>query len=246
MTPATSAPFLPGFTRANSTVKRRLILSLEGLEGCGKTRFTLTAPAPIAFINFDMGLEGIVEQFQEQKAIYVATVKLDFTGGARDKIIEAAEKELAKVETNYQTALRQARTIVIDTGSELWELLRLAAFGKLDKVMPHQYAEVNQSMQRLIKLAYDSDANLLLTHRLKEQWINDKKTGLYEFAGMKDIPYLVQAHARMWTDDAGYHLKVGKSRQNATVVGLELVNEMITFPQLAGFVFPESDAKDWE
>jgi hypothetical protein len=238
-------PFLAGFTRANSVVKRRLILSIEGLEGCGKTRFTLTAPAPIAFINFDWGLEGLVESFQDQKAIYVATVSLN-TSGKREEILQAAEQELSKVERNYQTALKQARTIVIDTGSELWELLRLAAFGKLDKVMPHQYAEVNQQMTRLIKLAYDSDANLILTHRLKEQWINDKKTGLYEFAGMKDIPFLVQAHARMWNAEDGYHLKVGKCRQNAGVVGLELVNGMITFPTLAGFVFPESEEKDWE
>ena len=241
----TPPAFLPGFTRAQSVVKRRLILSVEGLEGCGKTRFTLTAPAPIAFINFDYGLEGIVEPFQEQKPIYVATVKLNFTAGSREKIIEAAEKELDAVETNYQTALKQARTIVIDTGSELWELLRLAAFGKLDKVMPHQYAEVNQQMTRLIKLAYDSEANLILTHRLKEQWVNDKRTGLYEFAGMKDIPFLVQAHARLWTDGDGYHLKVGTCRQNAGVVGLELVNGMISFPALAGFVFPDSEEKDW-
>jgi AAA domain-containing protein len=240
----TPTPFLPGFTRANLVTKRRLILSLEALEGAGKTRFTLTAPGPIAFINFDYGLEGVIEPVQSSKAIYVATVKLDFTGG-KEKIIEAAEKELAKVETNYQTALRQARTIVIDTGSELWELLRLSAFGKLEKVMPHQYAEVNQTMTRLIKLAYDSEANLLLTHRLKEQWINDKRTGQYEFSGMKDIPFLVQAHARMWTDAEGYHLRVGKCRQNASVVGLELTNDMITFPTLAQFVFPDSTESDW-
>jgi hypothetical protein len=242
MPPAT---FLPGFTRAQQAVKHRLILSIEALEGAGKTRFTLTAPAPIAFINFDYGLEGVIEGYQSAKAIYVATVKLNFAGG-RDQIIAAAEAELSKVETNYQTALKQARTIVIDTGSELWELLRLAAFGKLDKVMPHQYAEVNQQMTRLIKLAYDSEANLLVTHRLKEQWINDKRTGLYEFAGMKDIPFLVQAHARMWVDQDGYHLKVGKCRQNATVVGLELLNEMITFPTLAQFVFPDSNLEDWQ
>jgi len=241
----TPVPFLPGFTRANSTVKRRLILSIEALEGAGKTRCTLTTPGPSAFIHFDYGLEGVIEPFQSVKPIYIATVKLNFNG-TRERIIAAAEEELAKVEKNYQTALTQARTIVIDTGSELWELLRLAAFGKLEKVMPHQYAEVNQTMTRLIKLAYDSEANLLLTHRLKAEWINDKRTGAYEFSGMKDIPFLVQAHARMWTDGEGYHLKVGKCRQNASVVGLELVNEMITFPTLAQFVFPDSEPKDWE
>jgi hypothetical protein len=195
-------------------------------------------------LNFDYGLEGVIEQFQQTKAIYVSTVKLDFKGG-KEQIIAAAEKELEKVEANYQTALKQARTIVIDTGSELWELLRLAAFGKLEKVMPHQYTEVNQSMVRLMNLAYDSDANLLMTHRLKEQWVNDKRTGLFEFAGMKEIPYRVQAHARMWTDEHGYHLRVGKCRQNASVVGLELMNDMIAFPTLAQFVFPESEEKDW-
>ena len=241
----TAAPFLPGFTRANSVVKRRLILSVEALEGAGKTRFTLTAPGPIAFLNFDYGLEGVIEAFQVQKPIYVATIKLDFVGG-KDQVIAAAEKELTRFETNYQTALKQARTIVIDTGSELWELMRMAEFGKLAQVLPHHYAPVNQAMTRLIRLAYEGTANLILTHKLKEQWLNDKRTGAYEFAGMKDIPFLVQAHARLWTDADGYHLRVGKCRQNAQVMGLELVNDMITFPTLASFVFPGSDPKEWE
>ena len=249
MSTMTSAPFLPGFTLAAGVVKRRLILSIDALEGAGKTRFTLTAPAPIAFINFDYGLEGVVEQFQVTKKIYVATVRLEFDGSP-DQVIKAAEKELLKFEVNYQTALKQARSIVIDTGTELWELLRLAAFGKLKQVLPHQYAEVNQAMTRLLKLAYDSNANLILTHRLKEQWAgpqgNAYRTGLYEFAGMKDIPFLVQAHARLWTDEHGYHLRVGKCRQNASVVGLELMNGMITFSMLATMVFPDSNLNEWE
>jgi len=236
--------FLPGFTKANGVVKRRLILSIEALEGVGKTRFTLTAPGPIAFLNFDYGLEGVVERFQVQKDIYVSSIKLDFQGG-KDQVVTAAERELQKFETNYQTALRQARTIVIDTGTELWELMRLAAFGKLAQVMPHHYAPVNQEMERLVKLAYESDANLIMTHRLKEQWINDKKTGLYEFAGMKEIPSFVQAHARLWVDQDGFHLRVGKCRQNVGIVGLELVNDMITFPTLASFVFPDTTPEDW-
>lgn len=243
--PTAPATFLPGFTRASSAVKHRLIVSVEALEGVGKTTFALTAPGPIAFINFDYGLEGVIEKFQTVKPIYVAAVRLDFMGG-KDQVIAAAEKELVKFETNYQTALRQARSIVIDTGSEMWELLRLAEFGKLDKVLPHQYASVNQQMTRLIKLAYDGDANLILTHRLKAEWINDKRTGEFEFAGMKDVPYLVQAHARMWIDGDGYHLRVNKCRQNATVRGLELVNEMINFPFLASIIFPDSSLEDWQ
>jgi hypothetical protein len=245
---ATTTPqigFLPGFTRANGVVKRRMILSIEALEGAGKTRFTLTAPGPIAFLNFDYGLEGVVEAFQVRKPIYVASIKLDFDG-SKDQVVDAATREMKKFEVNYQTALKQARTIVIDTGTELWELMRLAAFGKLTQVLPHMYASVNQEMTRLIKLAYDSDANLLITHRLKEQWVNDKRTGQFEFAGMKDVPFLVQAHVRLWQAEDGYHLKVGKSRQNATVAGLELVNEMIDFPTLAQFVFPESSREQWE
>jgi hypothetical protein len=239
-----ASTFLPGFTRANGVLKRRLILSIEALEGVGKTRFTLTAPAPIAFLNFDYGLEGVIEKFQVDKAIYVAAIKLDFQGD-KDRIIRAAEDELKKFEINYQTALRQARTIVIDTGTELWELMRLAAFGKLSQVLPHHYAPVNQEMTRLIKLAYESEVNLILTHKLKEQWINDKKTGLYEFAGNKDIPSLVQCHARLWSDPDGFHLQVGKCRQNVQCVGLELRNEMIDFATLATFVFPDTTHGDW-
>ena len=246
MTPVTQdTSFLPGFSPAAVATKRRLIMSLDALEGAGKTRFTLTAPGPIAFINLDEGLEGVIEPFQLQKKIYLCQIKPEFEGG-RDQIIKAAERELAKFEAAYQVALKQARTLVVDTGTELWELMRLAAFGKLAQVLPHQYAEVNQAMTRLLKLAYDSDCNLLITHRLKPEWINDKRTGQFEFSGYKDIPFLVQAHARLWTDGDGFHLRVGKCRQNAGVVGLELVNELINFSMLASFVFPDSSPDDWQ
>jgi hypothetical protein len=170
---------------------------------------------------------------------------LNFVGG-KDQVIAAAEKELAKLEAAYQTALRQARTIVVDSATEMWELLRVAAFGKLQQVMPHMYAPVNQEMVRLIKLAYDSDANLILIHRLKAEWINDRRTGNYEFSGMRDVPFLVQCHARLWQADDGYHMKINKCRQNSSIVGLELVNQMIDFKTLAQFVFPDSEEKDWE
>ena len=246
MTPVTQdKSFLPGFSPAAVTTKRRLIMSLDALEGAGKTRFALTAPGPIAFINLDEGLEGVIEPFQTQKQIYLCQIKLEFDG-SRDQIIKAAERELAKFDAAYQIALKQARTLVVDTATELWELMRLAAFGKLAQVLPHQYAEVNQAMTRLLKLAYDADCNLLLTHRLKPEWINDRRTGQYEFAGFKDIPFLVQAHARLWTDSDGFHLRVGKCRQNAGVVGLELVNELINFSMLASFVFPDSSPDDWQ
>ena len=125
-----ASPFLPGFTRANGAVRRRLILTIEALEGAGKTRFTLTAPGPIAFLNFDYGLEGVIEAFQVAKPIDVAPIKLDFAA-ARIKRSRAAETELVKFEINYQTALKQARTIVIDTGPRAMELMRMAEFGKL-------------------------------------------------------------------------------------------------------------------
>ena len=246
MTPVTQdKSFLPGFSPANVATKRRLIMSLDALEGAGKTRFALTAPGPLAFINLDEGLEGVIEPFQTQKQIYLCQIKLEFEGN-KDQIVKAAEQELIKFEKAYQAALKQARTLVIDTGTELWELMRLAAFGKLAQVMPHQYAEVNQQMTRLLKLAYDKDCNLLITHRLKPEWVNDKRTGQYEFSGFKDIPFLVQAHARLWTDADGYHMKIGKCRQNASTVGLELTNQMIDFATLALFIFPDSSPEDWQ
>ena len=72
--------------------------------------------------------------------------------------------------SSYQWALAEpaVRTISVDTATELWELLRMARFGKLTQVMPYQYGPVNAEFRSLIRMAYASDKNLILLHKMRK------------------------------------------------------------------------------
>ena len=119
-------------------------------------------------------------------------------------------------------------TVVMDTASEAHELSRLAAFGKLTQVMPHHYGPVNAEWRELIRLAYDSDMNTILIHKMKPKYVNDVRTKEYEIKGFSETGYLVQANLitdRENNPDGGlpkYSMFVEDCRQNSTLNGTML------------------------
>lgn len=252
-----------GFKRADAPVARRLICTIDGLDKQGKTHFGLTAPGPIAVINTDNGLDGVVQKFQSDKEIMVADYQINLNSGRVSKPTLEQMNEIAsicaKVWTNimrdYTEALDGgARTVLCDTGTELWEILRMARFGKLTQVMPHHYGPVNAEFRDFVRMAYDrtraggypEDVNLIMQHKLKEEWKNGSdgkgtKTGEYERAGMKDIAFLVQVAAVAWREDDVpvpdcFHLTVTNCRHNPELAGQDLQGDMANFPTLAGAV----------
>ena len=67
-----------GFHKAETIeTHKRLIVSIAALEKCGKTHFALTAPGPIAYFNFDIGVEGVIGKFCKDKSIWVTDYSTD-------------------------------------------------------------------------------------------------------------------------------------------------------------------------
>jgi len=248
---------LAGFTEANSDEVLRLILNIEGQEKEGKTHFALTAPGPIALIDMDIGLEGVVSKFNKQKKIYVASFNYREATSP-----DEWEKMWIKMKTAFMDALasRDIRTLIADTGTEIWELLRMARFGKLAQVKPHHYAPVNAEFRDLIRKAYDSDKNLLLIHKQKKEYVNEQWSGNWERAGFGDVGYAVQANIISWRITAldeqygkgredryrGFGITIRDCRQRAELAGAEILEPLNTFPQLAVQVFPETEVEFWE
>jgi len=237
------------FERAMAEARRRLIVSVEGRVKHGKTHFALTAPGPIYIQSLDEGLEGVVQKFQRQKEIHVATYPgvtvADLRTLGEGQIVERYGAIWDRFCADYDYALQHARSIVWDTGSESWELARLARLGKLGQIKPHHYTMVNMEYRELVRRAEHSNANLILLHRLKKEWANDKWTGNYERAGFGDIGSWVHVLARAERRDDGFHLVVTECRQNAELWGVDLPQPLATFPQLAQLVFPDSKPEDW-
>lgn len=245
-----------GFAPAPTTVNPRLILSVQGLEKNGKTHFALTAPGPIAVINFDTGLEGVVHKFATEKQIVHADYRVEAGNGSADTIAGNAQKVWAKYMADYKWALANMRTIVIDTGSELWELLRLARFGKLTQVMPHHYGPVNNEFRQMVKMAYDGSANVIFLHKMKDEYLNtvnsagkeiSNKTGKKVRVGFSDIGYLVQSNLLSEYDPeaADFQITIRDCRQNASLNGEVVPAPLNDFPTIAQMILPDSLESDW-
>ena len=255
---------MSGFRRADTIASpRRLIVSVEALEKQGKTHFALTAPGEIAYHNFDVGLEGVIEKFDTSR-IHVADYprpKMAYVAGGETAIAEAAEQVWGKFVRDQEGALAAPtiRTLVWDTATENYEVLRLARFGKLTQVMPHHYGPVNSEYREQLRKVYDTDKNLILLHKLGAEWENytdatgrekGRKTGRYERKGFNDIGFAVQVIVRSYRDydqpGAPFCLTVLDCRQNPAIIGETLQGELCAFPYLAMLVYPGTSLEDWQ
>jgi len=236
-----------GFTGVRDTVMiPRLIVAVSALEKQGKTHFALTAPDPIAFFNLDFGTEGVIDKFTGKEIHSMPVARLDETQSGQ----APAEYKRFEDAYNYVIRSKEVRTVVVDTATEVWELLRLARFGKLTQVMPYMYGPVNAEYRALIRKAYDYDKNLILVHKMKQQYVNDKWNGEYERAGFKDTGFLVQVNTQMYRyrpeDGGAFALSILDCRQNPDLAGMELEGEMCTFPIMAQMALPMFDPGVWE
>jgi len=218
-----------------------------GLADLGFTKLTptrlwsLDTPNPIAYFNFDVGLEGVDVKFADRD-IWVLNFPAAPTVTGKDEAVEVRDKFLAA----YNGVLGQVRTIVVDTASEAWEVFRLAEFGKLTQVRPHHYATVNLQFKRLWRLAYETPGqNLIMVHKLKPVYMGESRTGDYERAGYTDAGYDAQVVVRLSKtrefDEDGkaqtvFGLKVHKCRLNPSLEGLELTGPMNNWDVLQSFV----------
>jgi hypothetical protein len=233
-----------GFTQADKTASNRMIVSVCGLEKQGKTHFALTAPGPIAYFNADIGMEGVVGKFISAKQVLVKEV---FVPTDKDKAMVVVDGFRAA----YKAVLasRKIRSIVWDTATELWELLRVARFGKLTQVMPLMYGPVNAEYRGWLRDAYDSDKNLILLHKMKPVYVNDKRTAEYDRSGFSDTGFLVQVNAQVYRDspdDGGtFNLFIKDCRQNPDLAGQVLSGEMCGFPWLAAMAMG-TGVGEWE
>lgn len=257
MTPQTKSPVTPeeitdelvfaqlqaqGFSDTIGERRRRLVCSIEGKEGTGKTTLACTAPDPIIYIDIDVGTEGVVEKFQDgsnggpAKRIFIKPIRVP----------KAADRETydglwSDMRTAIETAYRLKHgTVVIDTASEAWELCRLARFGKLAQVPPHLYGQVNADWREFLRLAYDSHMNTILIHKVKPVYINNARTSDVEIAGMSDVPYLVQVRLSTYKaqgdDGAQFGFRVLKCRPQQPLEGESFVGPMCSFPFLLNMV----------
>lgn len=241
--------------------KPRLIISATAKQKVGKTHFGLTMPEPIAYFQFENGLEGVGCK-PEFKSKRIDKVAFDWerptkaTKGSK-RVIEQAQKASDKFQLHWDHAVRNYRSVIMDTTTHIWEMFRIAEFGKVGEVMPHHYAPVNAEFRSFIDAAMSSSINLLMIHRVKDEYKDNKPTGRLVRDGYKGAEY--DAQVCIWMDrDFGpkdtdptkppsglFYFQVHDCRQNPDLVGQTFVQPDNTFIDLAVSVYPEIDPGVW-
>ncbi len=249
-----------GFAPAQTKVRRRLIVSIEGEEKTGKDHFAFTAPDPIGVQSFDDGLEGVVEKFVNglataggiaipKKQILVKEYRLP-PNLAAEPNFDYTSVWAAFVKDYRALLAAGVRTVIWDTATELWELLRMLRFGKLAQVQPHNYGPVNGEYVGLLREAYNAHSNLILLHSTRAEYVNDKATGKKERAGFNATGFKVQVNLKTFRVDSEegseFSIKVLDCRQNGQLNGMLYEGMMATFPFLAVDVIEDSDLSEWE
>ncbi len=238
-----------GFSDDHIESPRRLVASISGKAKTGKTHFSLTAPDPIAYFNVDIGTEGVVGKFQDkgkQVLMYDVRVPKEST-----KDVWAAMWSDFKVRVRKVYQLRSG-TAVWDTASEVYELARLAHFGRLTEVKPSDYAVVNNEWREVLRLAYDSPMNTIFVHKVKAIWrmvasssgrSSLTKTDEFELSGFSEMDYLSQINITTLRQDSAdgpeFSVLIKDCRQNPNIGGTTLSGPMCDFGVLLDLVHGE-------
>lgn len=203
---------------ANKSIKRCLSIALNGRRGQGKSHFALElSPRPVLIQPLDPTLRFILEKFDlkdvhmgqyprlsaellkavsgVKKASEIANSQEAFT-----KMQEEAQKVWTMFSNDFYEGLKWARTIIWDTGSEAWELIRLARHGKLTQIESFHYSSLNSEFREMIRAAQDAGVNHIILQKMKEKWgetvtatgrVSRGPTGEWEPSGFSHIGYEV-------------------------------------------------------
>lgn len=258
MTTTNAEMMAAGFTTPEEADPRVFCMT-QGPEKCGKTDWALRhAPGPIAVLSLDTGTRDIAAKIikETRKNIVIWSGEVPPPGLAQREY-EASWKELLVAHRAIMKNL-EVKTYVWDTATEVWELKRLAAFGKLTQVMPHHYGPVNTAFRDMVKDVYKRrpDLNFIAIHKQKKQYVDKKGdgkdcwNGKYERAGFGDFPYLADVCLLHYYDQGDFGVRVIDAagvgaRQTADVAGLELEGDECSFFWLACSLYPDTDPEYW-
>ena len=238
------------FKSVDRQIYPRIVAAITAQPKEGKTHLMLDAPGPIAVFDSDYGLEGVVSKFPDKEILAYRVPMPDpgITGA-----LTAHMDEFTKIDNAYTEALANpsVRTIAIDTSTEIWEIVRLAYLGRLEKVISRDYGPANGAMRRFLKKALDSDKNLILVQKMKQEYKNDKATGNWLMSGFNDVAGIVQVVMRPFyaredmelpdgqeIEEGQFGVHIMSSRHNPLLNDTYYVGEMARFSTLAAIIVP--------
>ena len=214
ITPIVPASIAPGegFTDplvSGSSEVHKHILNASGKAKASKTDWPLrTAPEPVWYICLDPnGLEIAKRLRASGRDIRIKYHNHKRPGEADQRTYIAGWNEFKR--SWYAAINANKGTLVVDTGTEMYEECRLAHFGKVEQIRGRYYGPVNTDMKVLFRDLQVSSLSACIIHKLKKEWVNDasgegRPTGNLVPAGWAEMEdgYAAQGNVELWRDDS--------------------------------------------
>ena len=103
-------------------------------------------------------------------------------------------------------------------------------------------------MRWFVDAAKESDSNVIFTHRMKDEYLEDKKTGNLIMEGWGKIYHEVDLVLQHWVEETEpvpqrFHFTILKCGMNPELDRMEFSN--MDLPTLGELIFPDSKQSDW-
>lgn len=226
----------------SSLDKRCFFGNIMGPTGSGKTNLALTAPGPILFVHCVEQTEGMLQQHVNiGKEIHTFNFAVELLGDRKQNMAVAGPM-WNTTESVLMDGTLQFRSIIVDTDTSLYMLLRQAHFGSYDAAIKADGGEgstqknwgpVNHAWASLImalKMRQDNHGvNIITISHTADEWspgLFGKRTGKLVRKGHKDLGTSCDVMFETSIDDSGFCVKIRKPWYNALMMGIELRDEL--------------------
>lgn len=250
-----------GWTEAPKEFTRRCtFMEIYGETGSGRTTLALTAPGPVGLAHTAEKIDGIVQPFTEEKVIRVVNFGGSFRGDW-----QAIADQASPVWENMKKAWfdgidNWARTVIMDTDTEAWEMLRLARLGTANPQNPNPgiWGPINAEWRSIFKHYRGQErCSVVSIAQTKDEYKTkiikgkevSKSTGNRIRASQKEIGYMADVIVRTIKEtnadgQSEFSAVIEKGWFNAHSEGMVLTGDEVRFPYIMGLV-TGTDEEEW-
>jgi len=139
-------------------------------------------------MSFDVGARFVIDKHFSDKEITLKEYSLPIVESTNEPVT-GVEKVWKDIQKDFDTACESGKfkTIVIDTGTALWEIVRYAYKEETSKMKlpPLGYVEPNARFLALFQKARAVGINFVITNHMKDEYANNQPTGEKVLDGFK-------------------------------------------------------------
>lgn len=200
----------------NPKPKRGIFVLIDGEEGTGKSSLALTIGrvGEVAYGDIDQSLDRAKRPAMPKgKRFKARRISVRYGGSTNPatvmKVCLPAWKTLRR--SMFEASKTFAAACIVDTGSEAWELLRLAMFGTTTPrgVTKALYGPVNSEFRNFVRTIHRTNLkHLVFVNQVKDEYDKDEKTGRKERVGHKEIGYMADIAIKTYKKDGEFRGKV--------------------------------------